>query len=284
MYAGECDKTDPLMSPVHADDSELAALPPTAFCPVEGDALLPQAETLYRRMVDAGASGVWNPVAGVYHATSRMRPIWRRFEPSRCQRPSPRGLVGSSAPRPAPSKRLLNICSGQHAVTCRFPALKIRSSCHVQMEYRDHPLRPRACAGHQHLGDAHRRCRDYIPILVSGRGIGVFTNVLLQLVLPVPGFAGAVTGWAGERRWRPVLQVFVENFIFVTCISFTMALIQTRRAAMSSPRGSRRISARAYWLRDVARALCYPKPLADNAVRFRHRVSISNPDNTACPC
>lgn len=67
MYAGECDKTDPLMSPVHADDGELAALPPTVFCPVEGDALLPQAETLYRRMVDAGASDVWNPVAGVYH-------------------------------------------------------------------------------------------------------------------------------------------------------------------------------------------------------------------------
>lgn len=67
MYAGERDETDPLMSPVHADDGELAALPPTVFCPVEGDALLPQAETLYRRMVDAGASGVWNPVAGVYH-------------------------------------------------------------------------------------------------------------------------------------------------------------------------------------------------------------------------
>ena len=67
MYAGERDKTDPLMSPVHADDGELAALPPTVFCPVEGDALLPQAETLYRRMVDVGASGVWNPVAGVYH-------------------------------------------------------------------------------------------------------------------------------------------------------------------------------------------------------------------------
>ena len=67
MYAGERDKTDPLMSPVHADDGELAALPPTVFCPVEGDALLPQAETLCRRMTDAGAPGVWNPVAGVYH-------------------------------------------------------------------------------------------------------------------------------------------------------------------------------------------------------------------------
>lgn len=67
MYAGERDETDPLMSPVRADDGELAALPPTVFCPVEGDALLSQAETLYRRMVDVGASGVWNPVAGVYH-------------------------------------------------------------------------------------------------------------------------------------------------------------------------------------------------------------------------
>lgn len=54
-----------------------------------------------------------------------------------------------------------------------------------------------------------------------------FTNVLLQLVLPVPGFAAAVTGWAGERRWRPIVQVFAENLVFVTCISFTMAVIQT---------------------------------------------------------
>ena len=67
MYAGERDETDPLMSPVYASDGELAALPPTVFCPVEGDALLPQAETLYRRMADAGAPSVWNPVAGVYH-------------------------------------------------------------------------------------------------------------------------------------------------------------------------------------------------------------------------
>ena len=67
MYAGERDEADPLMSPVYAGDGELAALPPTVFCPVEGDALLPQAETLCRRMTDAGAPGVWNPVAGVYH-------------------------------------------------------------------------------------------------------------------------------------------------------------------------------------------------------------------------
>lgn len=73
------------------------------------------------------------------------------------------------------------------------------------------------------IGGAETTFQSWYPGVASA----FFTNVLLQLVLPVPGFAGAVTGWAGERRWRPVLQVFVENFIFVTCISFTMALIQT---------------------------------------------------------
>lgn len=73
------------------------------------------------------------------------------------------------------------------------------------------------------IGGAEITFQSWYPGVASA----FFTNVLLQLVLPVPGFAGVVTGWAGERRWRPVLQVFVENFIFVTCISFTMALIQT---------------------------------------------------------
>lgn len=67
MYAGEHDKGDPLMSPVSAADDEISALPPTVFCPVEGDALMPQAETLHRRMVGAGASAFWCPVGGVYH-------------------------------------------------------------------------------------------------------------------------------------------------------------------------------------------------------------------------
>lgn len=73
------------------------------------------------------------------------------------------------------------------------------------------------------IGGAEITFQSWYPGVASA----FFTNVLLQLVLPVPGFASAVTGWAGERRWRLVLQVFVENFIFVTCISFTMALIQT---------------------------------------------------------
>lgn len=73
------------------------------------------------------------------------------------------------------------------------------------------------------IGGAEITFQSWYPGVASA----FFTNVLLQLVLPVPGFADAVTGWAGERRWRLVLQVFVENFIFVTCISFTMALVQT---------------------------------------------------------
>lgn len=73
------------------------------------------------------------------------------------------------------------------------------------------------------LGGAEITFQSWYPGVASA----FFTNVLLQLVLPVPGFAAAVTGWAGERRWRPILQIFVENFVFVTCISFTMALIQT---------------------------------------------------------
>ncbi len=73
------------------------------------------------------------------------------------------------------------------------------------------------------LGGVEITFQSWYPGVASA----FFTNVLLQLVLPVPGFAAAVTGWAGERRWRPILQIFVENFVFVTCISFTMALIQT---------------------------------------------------------
>ncbi len=73
------------------------------------------------------------------------------------------------------------------------------------------------------IGGAEITFQSWYPGVASA----FFTNVLLQLVLPVPGFAVAVTGWVGEHRWRPIVQVFVENFVFVTCISFTMALIQT---------------------------------------------------------
>lgn len=52
------------------------------------------------------------------------------------------------------------------------------------------------------------------------------TNIVLQLALPVHGWAQALSGWARQRPWYPLVEVFFENLIFVTCISMTMALIQ----------------------------------------------------------
>ncbi len=53
-----------------------------------------------------------------------------------------------------------------------------------------------------------------------------FTNVLLQLVLPVPAWGQLLSRPLAASRTRPVLSVFVENLVFVTCISFTMACVQ----------------------------------------------------------
>lgn len=59
-----------------------------------------------------------------------------------------------------------------------------------------------------------------------GTASAFFTNVLLQLILPVPAagqlLSKPLANWSGRWIW----SVFVENFIFVTCISFTMAVIQ----------------------------------------------------------
>ena len=60
-----------------------------------------------------------------------------------------------------------------------------------------------------------------------GTASAFFTNVLIQLVLPVPAAGQAVTRFLAGSRIRPVFSVFVENLIFVTCISFTMAVVQT---------------------------------------------------------
>ena len=60
-----------------------------------------------------------------------------------------------------------------------------------------------------------------------GTASAFFTNMLLQLVIPVPGIARALTYTIAQRSWRPVFSVFIENFIFVSCISFTMACVQT---------------------------------------------------------
>lgn len=60
-----------------------------------------------------------------------------------------------------------------------------------------------------------------------GCAAALFTNVLLQLVLPVPGLAAAATSPLEGRTWRWVVSVFVENLVFVTCISLTMAYLNT---------------------------------------------------------
>lgn len=53
------------------------------------------------------------------------------------------------------------------------------------------------------------------------------TNIVIQLIIPVPRIAQALTSLLGDRTVRPVFSVFIENLIYVTLISFTMAVINT---------------------------------------------------------
>ena len=59
-----------------------------------------------------------------------------------------------------------------------------------------------------------------------GTASAFFTNVLLQLILPVPAAGQLLTRPLASFKARWVASVFVENLIFVTCISFTMAVLQ----------------------------------------------------------
>lgn len=52
------------------------------------------------------------------------------------------------------------------------------------------------------------------------------TNVLIQLIVPVPAIGQALSSPLANNKARPILSIFVENLIYVTCISFTMACIQ----------------------------------------------------------
>lgn len=58
------------------------------------------------------------------------------------------------------------------------------------------------------------------------------TNVILQLILPVPAVGQAISKPFAQSRWRFIVSLFIENLIFVTCISFTMALVQTGGAGV----------------------------------------------------
>ena len=73
------------------------------------------------------------------------------------------------------------------------------------------------------LGGAEITFQAWYP----GTASAFFTNVLLQLVLPVPAAGQAASKFLEGNKARPILSVFVENFIYVTCISFTMAVVQT---------------------------------------------------------
>lgn len=59
-----------------------------------------------------------------------------------------------------------------------------------------------------------------------GTASAFFTNVILQLILPVPAAGRMASSFLEGNAARPFVQVFVENLIFVTCISFTMAILQ----------------------------------------------------------
>lgn len=52
------------------------------------------------------------------------------------------------------------------------------------------------------------------------------TNVIIQLIIPVPFIGQALSRPLEGMKLRFVWSIFVENFIYVTCISFTMACVQ----------------------------------------------------------
>ena len=61
-----------------------------------------------------------------------------------------------------------------------------------------------------------------------------FTNVLLQLILPVPAAGQLLSRPVAKSAWRWVVAVFFENLIFVTCISLTMAYLQAPTAVIAT--------------------------------------------------
>lgn len=62
--------------------------------------------------------------------------------------------------------------------------------------------------------------------------VALATNVVGQFVLPTGSIARALTGWAGDASWRIYVQIFIENLIFVTVISFTEAWVHTGGAGV----------------------------------------------------
>ena len=73
------------------------------------------------------------------------------------------------------------------------------------------------------LGGAELAFTTWYPYTCAAFG----TNVLIQLVLPVPAVAATLTRPLGDSAIHPYVQVFLENLMYVTCISLMMAFLQT---------------------------------------------------------
>lgn len=57
--------------------------------------------------------------------------------------------------------------------------------------------------------------------------VALATNVVGQMILPTGSIATALTKPLGDASWRIYVQIFIENLIFVTIISFTEAWVHT---------------------------------------------------------
>ena len=64
------------------------------------------------------------------------------------------------------------------------------------------------------------------PTWYPGTCSAFATNIIIQLIIPVPLIGQTLSKPLAASKARPILSIFVENLIYVTCISFTMACIQ----------------------------------------------------------
>jgi acetyl esterase len=71
-YAGDGDRTDPRVSPVHAPAEALAGLPPALVVTAEFDPLRDEGEAYARRLADAGVAVTTSRYDGVIHGFVSM--------------------------------------------------------------------------------------------------------------------------------------------------------------------------------------------------------------------
>lgn len=64
------------------------------------------------------------------------------------------------------------------------------------------------------------------PAWYPGTCSAFATNVVIQLIVPVPTIGRALSKPLEGRRGLFIWSIFVENLVYVTCISFTMACVQ----------------------------------------------------------